>query len=67
MKKRLEELKKQSKEIMEKAKEQQRKIFEEIKQIELQNKLRIAEKAIDFANEKITGDDLKNFINANES
>lgn len=66
MKKKLEELKQQSKEIMEKAKEQQKKILEEIKQIELQTKIKIADKAIEFSNEKITSDELKNYIKENE-
>ncbi len=66
MKKKMEELKKQSKEIMEKAKEQQRKILEEIKQIELQTKIKIADKAMQFAEEKITADELKSFIKENE-
>lgn len=48
-----------------KAKEQSKKLIEEAEQLEAQSKIKIADKAIEFYEEKISPDDLKNFIKEN--
>lgn len=61
-KEKIAELKKQAQEVMRKAQEQQRKLLNDAKQIETQTKLQIAEKAILFSQNKISEDELKQFI-----
>lgn len=61
----IEELRLRAKEVLQKAKEQSKKLIEEAEQLEAQNKIKIADKAIEFYEEKISQDDLKNFIKEN--
>lgn len=55
-------LKNKAKEIMQKAKEQSKKLLVEAEAIEAQNKIKIADKAIEFYEDKITDIELKKFI-----
>lgn len=48
-------------EVMQKAKEQSKKLLEEVEAIETQNKIKIADKAIEFYENKITDVELKKF------
>ena len=48
-----------------KAKEQSKKLIEEAEQLEAQSKIKIGDRAIEFYEEKISPDDLKNFIKEN--
>lgn len=61
----IEELRFRAKEVLQKAKEQSKKLIEEAEHLEAQNKIKIADKAIEFYEEKISQDDLKNFIKEN--
>lgn len=61
-KEKIAELKKQAQEVIRKAQGQQRKLLNDAKQIEAQTKLQIAEKAILFSQNKISEDELKQFI-----
>ncbi len=61
----IEELRLRAKEVLQKAKEQSKKLIEEAEQLEAQSKIKIADKAIEFYEEKISQDDLKNFIKEN--
>jgi hypothetical protein len=61
----IEELRIKAKEVLQKAKEQSKKLIEEAEQLEAQSKIKIANKAIEFYEEKISHDDLKNFIKEN--
>lgn len=61
-KEKLANLKKKAREVMQKAKEQSKKLLEEAEAIEAQNKIKIADKAIEFYEDKITGIELKKFI-----
>ena len=55
-------LKNRAAEIMQKAKEQSKKLLEEAEAIEAQNKMKIANKALEFYKNKITDIELKKFI-----
>jgi len=55
-------LKNKAKEIMQKAKEQSKKLLEEAEAIETKNKIKIADKALEFYKNKITDIELKKFI-----
>lgn len=59
------ELRLKAREVLQKAKEQSKKLIEEAEQLEAQSKIKIANKAIEFYEEKISHDDLKNFIKEN--
>ncbi len=61
----IEELRLRAKEVLQKAKEQSKKLIEEAEQLEAQSKIKIADKAIEFYEDKISQDDLKNFIKEN--
>ncbi len=62
--KKTDELRRKAKEILQKAKEQSKKLLEEAEQLENQNKLKIADKAIEFYKENISEDELKSFISS---
>lgn len=55
-------LKNKAAEIMQKAKEQSEKLLKEVELLETQNKIKIADKAIEFYKNKITDIELKKFI-----
>ena len=61
-KEKLATLKNKAKEIMQKAKEQSEKLLKEAELLETQNKIKIADKAIEFYNSKITESELKKFV-----
>ncbi|MFA6137405.1 MAG: hypothetical protein WC667_04890 [Sulfurimonas sp.] len=56
------ELRNKAKDIIQRAKEQSKKLIEEAEQLEAQNKLKIADKAIEFYKNNITDIELRKYI-----